>query len=267
MGVLEAHDALVAYPCGEELGGIRGVGEELGVRAAVGEPGHRVGAVGDRAHRLHVDLDGVGLPSGAEIAGQRDVEEGVDGVDAHLGGDRARRHPLVAAQRLGVGGHVGEAEVVERHADSRVEGFGAAAGERGVAGFVLLVQGGAPGGVAHLRHLRFHVADRQLPPQRRGVEEVPVLERELEVLRAGEGLSDDPPAFVVGLLQPRHEHTVFLGGRAVLVGAGGEHVEDDRPTGVAGELAGQPGLPDHLDDTAPPLGRGLRRRSSCRPRT
>ena len=82
------HDAAVAHPVAEQVGGLRRVAQLADVRAGVGEPeravlvdeqlGHAVLVVVGE-DRAHAQLE-VGLV-------EREVEQAVERVDAALGGD------------------------------------------------------------------------------------------------------------------------------------------------------------------------------------
>ena len=124
--------------------------------------------------------------------------------------------------------------------------------------------------VLHLLDLLFLGARGDGPPRRRGVVQVPVLEREGEAGAAGAALGEDRQALLAAALDPAQRPAVDLG---ILAGRS-DGVEQDRPLGhrrqllqerqVGLDVAG--GLRD-LDEALVALGQHLGRGRGCPRRT
>ena len=111
-GLLERHQLAAAEHVAEERGGVVGAAHPVEVGTGVGAAEHRTGVGPDRgAHlpRLLVVVVGVGPQHGAQVVGEHDVEQGVEGSGAALGGDVGDGAECAArvGRRVGVADDVG----------------------------------------------------------------------------------------------------------------------------------------------------------------
>jgi hypothetical protein len=226
VSLFQGDPLLVAHQPGEEVGAVGTAGEELGVRAAVGHARDRV----RRAHHLGHKL-GVRALVGAEeldveVAGQRQVEHRLDRMLALCLGDLPDAAPDVLLQVL-------LAVDALDHELGRVAADAGLDRPQPLVGLLGLVDESlAQLGVLHLLDLLLLGPRGHRAPRRRGVVEVPVLEREREPGAHRGALGEDRQPLRPALLDPRQWATVDVG-----VGAGdGDDVVEDRPLGDLGEL-------------------------------
>ena len=218
-GLLHRDELAAAQAVAEEGGRVVGAAHAVEVGAGVGAADHGPRVAPDRgAHRPRglVAVVGVGPQHGAQVVGQHDVEQGVEGRGAALGGDvgHAAEGAAVVGRRVGVADDVGAP-------------VGQAAEHPGLLAAGALVQHGAHGGIGQLLHALVLGQAHHVTPARDEEERAVGAEAHVHRDERRHGQGDDPPAGGGGGGRGRELVLNALG----RTGVDGEHVPVERVGG------------------------------------
>ena len=218
MGFFEADLVLVADQPAQKIGREGAAGKELGVRPAVGRARKGEPRIVDHLGRVVGVEAAVGTQElDVQVAGDRQVEHGVNRVFALLLGDLADRFADVLLQ---LGLVVGALDDQGRDGAANA-GLNDLEFAVGLFGFAL--DRLAQGRVLHLGQLFLLGAGRQLAPGRAGIVQVPVLQGEGKAGPVGSGLAENRQTLLPATLQPVQAAAVDLG---VFAGRHNDVVQD-----------------------------------------